>query len=265
MLSVVNLSRYITITLFIVVIHELDDGLSQQTNLISKRGAAYNDASLVPILTSTNTVSWAYNWDPSPNGDLPCDIEYIPMLWGMQLADGWFREADAAINAGSRFFLGFNEPDDPQQANMSPSDAATAYRQYLTPYANRVALGTPAITNGGGAMGLEWMERYLAACSCTCGQRFMVIHWYGAASAANEFKQHIVDAMDLASLYDLDEIWITEFAAFGDPSAQVQFLHDIVPWLDGEMMVGRYAYFLCADGSLLNGTGLSEVGQAYTT
>ncbi|KAL1963804.1 hypothetical protein VTN77DRAFT_7870 [Rasamsonia byssochlamydoides] len=62
------------------------------------------------------TVSWAYNWDLSANGDVPA--------------------VDAAISAGSRFILGFNEPDDPQQANMSPSDAATEYQQYVRLYDN---------------------------------------------------------------------------------------------------------------------------------
>jgi hypothetical protein len=265
MLSAVYLPRHVIITFFVLGIRELDNGFSQPTDPVSKRGAAYNDVSLVPILANTGTISWAYNWDQSADGDLPVTIEYIPMLWGMFMVDRWFTAADTAISTGSRFILGFNEPDDPQQANMSPSDAAAQYRRYVTPYADKVTLGTPAVTNGGGAMGLQWMRQYLASCSCSCGQKFMAIHWYGAASAIDEFKQHVIDAIDLASVYNLEEIWITEFGSFGNNTAQIQFLYEIIPWLDAEEKVGRYAYFMCAEGLLLNGSALSQIGQAYTT
>jgi hypothetical protein len=39
----------------------------------------------------------------------------------------------------------------------------------------------------------------------------------------------------------------------GDPSVSAAFLSKVIPWLNFQDAVSRYAYFMCADGFLLNG------------
>jgi hypothetical protein len=62
-------------------------------------------------------------------------------------------------------------------------------------------------------------------------------------------------------------IWIFEFAASGTEDEQISFLQAVLPWLDSEPNVERYAYFGDFPGFLANqnGDGLSKLGQVYAT
>jgi hypothetical protein len=51
-----------------------------------------------------------------------------------------------AISRGTKNILTFNEPDLSSQANMSPHQAANTYLKYVQPFAGRVNLGGPAVT-----------------------------------------------------------------------------------------------------------------------
>lgn len=81
----------------------------------------------------------------------PSNLEYVPMLWsnGTDKTSTWFQNADNAIARGSKHLLAFNEPDNKGQANMSPQAAADAYLAYMQPYAGKVKLGGPAVTENG--------------------------------------------------------------------------------------------------------------------
>ncbi|KAL1966308.1 hypothetical protein VTN77DRAFT_4661 [Rasamsonia byssochlamydoides] len=237
------------------------DSKSHEKRSSSKRGAAYNDASLISLVTGT---SWAYNWDDSAGGTMPTGVEYVPMLWGTKMFNGWQSAVESALSSGSSHILGFNEPDETAQANMSPSQAASYYKQYITPYAGRAQLGSPAVTNGNAAdMGLNWLSQFLDACGGSCGVDFLAIHWYNDASQVDDFKQHINNAISLGAQYGISKIWITEFGATGDANSQVSFLQEVLPWLDAQEGVERYAYFMVGDGTLLSGNSLSQIGEAY--
>ncbi|PWY78214.1 hypothetical protein BO70DRAFT_363106 [Aspergillus heteromorphus CBS 117.55] len=236
-----------------------------------KRGAAYNTATSVKTLSSgssgNGTISWAYDWNMYDDGTLPSGIEYIPMLWGSKMFGTWFTAIEAALSSGSNYILGFNEPDASSQADMSPSTAASAYKNYITPYSGKAKLVTPAVTSSTtSGEGLSWMKSFLSECS-SCDLSVLAVHWYG--DSASEFKEFVTEAIQVASDYDLEETWITEFAltsdmsAGGDTSAGAKFLDEVIPWLDAESGVGRYAYFMCADGYLLDGESLSDSGKVY--
>lgn len=243
--------------------HRGHAGFHRKRSSSGKKGAAYNDISLVSIVAGNGGVTWAYNWDMRPGGSLPPNVEYVPMLWGAESTSGWSSAVDSALSSGSQYLLGFNEPDHPEQANMSPEDAASAYKQYMTPYADRAKLVSPAITNSNNpGQGLDWMRTFLQACT-DCQQSVMAIHWYGGADGADDFKQHVTQCIDLANQNGMNEVWITEFAATGDANSQVQFLQDVIPWLESQQGVGRYAYFMVSQGLLVSGNSLSSIGQAY--
>ncbi len=69
----------------------------------------------------------------------------------------------------------------------------------------------------------------------------------------------------------LRPIWITEIGLNnGTVQAAEDFLKEVMPWLDAQPYVQRYAFFFDAPsaGSLpnlinANGTGLSAIGQFY--
>ena len=58
-------------------------------------------------------------------------------------------------------------------------------------------------------------------------------------------------------------VWITEFAGSGTADEQNTFLETVIPWLDAQPYVERYAYFMVVDGVLINGDGLSTLGSTF--
>jgi hypothetical protein len=146
-----------------------------------KRGLAFNDAKLTDCLTSSSKISWGYNWGSSPSG-LSDSIKFIPTLWGTasMYTDSWSDNAKKAIGSGSTHLFSFNEPDLAAQSNMSPQDAATAYKKYMEPFAGQAKLCAPSVTNGAGSMGLGWLKSFLESCS-DCTIDCINIHWYDSA------------------------------------------------------------------------------------
>ncbi|OQD68604.1 hypothetical protein PENDEC_c033G05592 [Penicillium decumbens] len=234
-----------------------------------KRGAAYNDPNSVSPLANTGALSWAYNWDMHLSDSLPSGVEFIPMLWGSKDFGGWVTAIETALSSGSNYIMGFNEPDNPGQANMSPSDAASFYNQYITPYSGQAKLISPAVTSSSNdGQGLSWFTEFMGGCS-SCGITGLAVHWYG--DTADDFQSFVQKAMNTAQQYGLSEIWITEFAlnadvnGVGDPATTAEFLNSVLPWLDSQPMVSRYSYFMCAENYLLSGSALNAAGQAYTS
>ena len=96
-----------------------------------------------------------------------------------------------------------NEPDNAGQANLKVADAVTVHKKYLQPFYGEVQLGTPAVTNGGGATGLNYLEAFLEACT-DCSFNFVNVHHYlqrsdfnvtGYASALMDYIDNQVPAV----------------------------------------------------------------------
>jgi hypothetical protein len=233
------------------------------TSSSSKRGLAYNDASLLTGFSGSNKISWAYNWGSS-TASVPSAFEYVPLLWGTasSFTNNWISAATKAIASGSTHLMSFNEPDLNTQANLSPEAAAAAYKTYLsTPFAGKAQLGSPAVTNGAGAMGLTWLKNFLASCT-DCQIDFVCIHWYNGGDAA-AFMDYVDTAYAAGGNRPL---WITEFQGEGDATAQNTFLQTVIPQLDASPKVARYAYFMASDGVLLSsGSKLSTLGNTFAS
>jgi hypothetical protein len=91
----------------------------------------------------------------------------------------------------------FNEPDLGAQANLSPAAAASAWKTYIQPYAGRVKLVSPAVTNGAAPMGLTWLDNFFSACSgCTIDA--VAIHIYDSATNIDYFKNYITGGVSFA-------------------------------------------------------------------
>jgi len=118
-------------------------------------------------------------------------------------------------------------------------------------------------------MGLTYMSNFLSACGGKCDIDFMAIHWYSGytSTAADDFKSHVSSAIELASQNGIESVWITEFALNGaSDSDTASFLKEVLPWMDSQSAVGRYAFFMCAEGLLTSGSAISDViGNAYIT
>jgi hypothetical protein len=235
---------------------------SSSSGKSGKRGVAYNDASLTTCLTDSPKVSWGYNWGSSSSG-LSDSVKFIPTLWGpaSTFSNDWSKNAKAAIESGSTHLFSFNEPDLAAQSNLSPSEAASAWKTYMEPFAGQAKLCAPSVTNGGGSMGLNWLSSFLESCS-DCTIDCVNIHWYDSAENVDYFKSHINDAAGIASG---KEIFISEFAATGSDDQISTFLETVMPWMDSNDAVGGYAYFMASDGVLVSGSSQSAIGKTYAS
>jgi hypothetical protein len=230
--------------------------------LSSKRGLAFNDPKLTTLFGSK--VTWAYNWGQTAGNGFNSKLEYSPMLWGTSGTSIWNSNAKAAIAAGSDTLLSFNEPDLSSQSNLDPTTAANLFKQYMQPFACQARLSSPAVTNGGAPMGLSWLQSFLSQCT-GCTIDVVPIHWYAPATAIDDFKSHVQQAYAAGGNRPL---WITEFGLTdGTDDQKATFFQTILPWLDSQLYVERYAYFMDAPNYLLNSasTGLSAIGQLYNT
>lgn len=145
---------------------------------------------------------------------------------------------------------------------MNVSRSVTAYRQHMNPFAGRALLGSPAVTNGGGAMGLNWLGWFLGNCT-DCRVDFINIHWYSNPYAFTYLQYQVEQAYQVGGGRP---IWITEFGMDSGTEAQIQaFMKQAVAWLDTVPYVVRYAWFGNFPNYLLNpsGTGLSAQGVIY--
>lgn len=62
---------------------------------------------------------------------------------------------------------------------MSVSDSVAAWREHMEPaktIKDKMYLGSPAVTNGGGGMGLDWLSQFMKECT-GCNIDFICIHW----------------------------------------------------------------------------------------
>lgn len=148
---------------------------------------------------------------------------------------------------------------------MAVGDAVAAYRQYIQPLAKQgLRLGSPAVTNSNDAgKGINWLKQFVASCS-DCQIDFVVAHYY-AWDKAEDFQNYLINFHKTFN----KPVWLTEFGVTsGNADA---FLKTVLPWLDAQDWIERYAYHMVAPSSgsqwLINsaGNGLSSTGQVYAS
>jgi hypothetical protein len=60
-------------------------------------------------------------------------------------------------------------------------------------------------------------------------------------------------------------VWITEFQGPSSEEEEITFLEEVLPWLDSQDYVHRYAYFIASEGSLISGRVLSRVRETFAS
>jgi len=187
-------------------------------------------------------------------------------------AEAFLANVDTAVGKGTTAVMSFNEPDHPDQANMSPEAACTAWSSYIQPITSshpNVEILSPSVTNGPAPMGLDWLSRFQKGCP---GASFhsINIHYYDIYDdqTFSRFKAHVELAISTFNM----PVWITEFglnpgSANSDQASS--FLKQAVEYLDGNDKVVGYAWFMVGTDPSFNmlnsGNGLSATGQVYTS
>jgi hypothetical protein len=245
-----------------------------------KKGLAYNNGAVTNVLSRPNSATWAYNWGAAMNAP---KFQQIPMYWGpgsMGDASG----VNAKISAGDTpWVLGYNEPDETFAnggCQQTPQQAYNAWGNDMFQFANRGAkLVCPAITSWdttsghtGGPAGFTWLRQFASIGNNPSQFRCsaQALHWYGqdglsGAAQAQLFISYVANAHNVVnSIFGVDmELWITEFSPLPVHNAQVMsdFLAVVIPWLDAQYYVGRYAPFMAED--LVSGTSLNVAGNTF--
>lgn len=185
---------------------------------------------------------WYYNWNLDRNSTP--DLEYVPIRqtrWWPGLDQDWKAR-------GSLHLLGFNEPDRPDQANMTVGDAIAAWPELM---ATGLRLGAPAVSDGG----LNWLYSFIDQADAT-GLRvdFVPVHYYRSyanpadpAGAAAQYYNFLKGVFERTKR----PLWVTEFnngadwTSDPDPTwAQQQAtLASMIDMLDNAHFVERYAIF----------------------
>ncbi len=251
-------------------------GLSAFTygqNKSPKRGIC-GDASPQDLVILAPSVTWYYDWGVEPpavsQGQLS-GIEWVPMCWGAVYA-GDVAGIEARIPAGSKYLLGFNEPNFKSQANLTPAQAASMWPNLEKIAADKgLELVSPAVNWCGDCVDgvtndpVDWLDKFFAACP-GCKVDYIAIHSYAPYSAS------LSSYLDKFRKYN-KPLWITEFAPWDPPKPDfdgvVKYMKEAIPVLENDPIVFRYSWFATRVGSnpdisLLGANGaLTKLGQLY--
>jgi hypothetical protein len=229
-----------------------------------KRGIATNTA---PGAAFYPAVRWWYNWSLKPSGG-NTGIEFVPMIWGSSTVNG-------AIPAGSRYLLGFNEPNFMSQANLTPQAAAAAWPmlQANGRKAGVAAIVGPAMNFCGPAASCNgtdpyvYLKDFLNACT-DCEVDHIAVHWYNCDLPS--LRAYIESNSSLAGWLQFKKpIWLTEFSCDGSATAAQQeaFMRAAIPYLESQPNVFRYSWFSAdpiPNAKLVNSDGSpTALGQVY--
>ncbi len=220
-------------------------------------------------------VSWFYTWQPhTMRITKPDRVEFVPMIWGETFVEP--KQLELAKKSGS-VLLGFNEPDLPDQANMTVQQALDLW-PHLTATGMRV--GSPA-TAADPSLSGSWLEQFMDGAKARAYRvDFVCVHWYGekfdidgAVSRLKNFLQAVHHKFQLP-------IWLTEYSLirWSNPPTypsweqQAKFASKSIEMLETLPFVERYAWYSLSpwmkDGSDRNSLyyqdgDLTPAGVAY--
>jgi hypothetical protein len=194
------------------------------------------------------------------------------MIWGWWGGrDGIAKAGKAARDAKIKELLGFNEPDQKTQANMSVERALEAWPLLMK---TGLRLGSPGCVHPD----RDWMKQFMAGVR-ERGLRvdFVCVHSYGGTNV-----NALVKRLEEVHRMFRKPLWITELAV-GDweaksaaanrykPDAVLRFMEQALPRLDKLDFLERYAWFpakpdnrALGTSALFNEEGtLTRLGECY--
>jgi hypothetical protein len=233
----------------------------------AKKGFVYpSDGNKITALNA----KWYYNWSLTPTLNV-MDIPFSHMCWsGNRVKSLSLAQVDSVL-------LGFNEPDSPQQSNMTVDDAIALWPQLENAGYSR--LGSPA-TAGNPTDSNGWLAQFMTkAKAANLRVDFIAVHWYAPPNPTSFLNE--IDA--IYNLYKLP-IWITEFSPadwkasttvptkFTSNDA-IAFMKVVLPALDSRPYVEKYCWktrptsdINLGFAALFNDDGsLTDVGKSYAT
>jgi len=210
-----------------------------------KKGVGTWDFAHVNRAIAEIDVSWFYTWQPHPMRiKKPDRVEFVAMIWGETFVES--EQLELAKKSGS-VLLGFNEPDRPDQANMTVQQALDLWPHLM---ATGMRVGSPATAADPSVPG-SWLEQFMDGAKAR-GYRvdFVCVHWYGEEfdeGAVNRLKNFLQAVHHKFQL----PIWLTEYSLirWSDPPTypsweqQAEFASQSIEMLETLPFVERYAWY----------------------
>ncbi|MES2658812.1 MAG: glycosyl hydrolase [Verrucomicrobiota bacterium] len=187
-------------------------------------------------------VDWFYDWNIGANSNP--DLEYVAIR---QKRD-WPGMDQDWRKKGINHLLGFNEPDRPDQANLTVDQAIAGWPTLL---GTGLRVGAPAVSDGG----LGWLYQFMdRADAAKLRVDFVPVHYYRAVNdpgdaeaAASQFHQFLKGIHDRVKR----PLWVTEWnnganwtkAPDPDEKQQKDAIEAMIRMLDETPFVERYAIY----------------------
>ena len=186
--------------------------------------------------------SWYYNWGARP-ADTAKETKaaFIPMIWSAAHAtdDNLAHVKEARYAA----LLGFNEPDNRGQANMSVAEAIALWPKLE---ATGLRLGSPGTTTGA-----KWLDEFMDEARAK-GLRvdFLCLHWYGDITRPDpvgDLRRYLEKYWNKYHL----PVWLTEYSGADfhyhlrktTVEDNAKFARDSIEMMESLPFVERYAWW----------------------
>ena len=219
---------------------------------------------------------WFYSWGAKKPEGIPEGIEFVPMMWGRfnpEQNQRLLKLAALGKQSELQFLMGFNEPDQHDQSDLSVEEAIS-----LWPHLEKT--GLPLCSPGCVHPDRQWMIDFMKEVEeRKLRVDYVCVHSYGGPNA----KALVQRLRKVHKMYGRP-IWITEFAV-GDwqakeagankhsPEKVARFMRELLPMLERLEFVHRYSWFSASTDSPALGTSalfnkdgtLTKLGKLYSS
>jgi hypothetical protein len=180
--------------------------------------------------------SWRYDWQDI---DDCAGVADLPMLYNVR--DVQVHILRRLPLGGDGPVLGFNEPDRPDQANLTAYEAARAWPDVEDLAGERMLVG-PAISHEG----LAWLPAFYQAHRVLWGHPprmdgGLAVHCY--LDDARQCQAVVQQVIGYAEDWDLPGVWVTEFMFWPWSPAKEAQARAFIGWMEQEPRVLGYAWF----------------------
>ena len=179
--------------------------------------------------------TWQYNWNANGNSGL--NYEYIP------IRHNYYWPSFNLINniENSTHLLGYNEPERPDQADMTVEQALEQWPQLME---SGLRLGSPAPSDA--AVGRDWLYEFMdRADELNYRVDYVAMHWYQGEQTPLQFYNRLKQVHERTGR----AIWVKEFnnganwTVHPDPEESADWFAEALHMLDTASFVERYAVF----------------------